>query len=179
MIGGVAAIARQCACHRLFMRPLESCLDMRPTPVQARARRCRLRLAAVAGPMVTTLAITAAGCASANGAPTPNEVDAAIRARTAEAGIRIEAQAPLPPDVDPTDGVTQEEAVARIAQEGDRRSVTFRSTWPSVRESPWTAVFPEIVDAMMRAKESPSDNLRQMPPPPSSSTPEVELLPMN
>ena len=90
VIGGVAAIARQCACHRLFMRPLESCLDMRPTPVQARARRCRLRLAAVAGPMVTTLAITAAGCASANGAPTPNEVDAAIRARTAEAGIRIE-----------------------------------------------------------------------------------------
>ena len=99
-------------CHRLFMRPLESCFDMRPTPVQARARRCRLRLAAVAGPMVTTLAITAAGCASAKGAPTPNEVDAAIRARTAEAGIHIEAQGPLPPDVDPTDGVTQEEAVA-------------------------------------------------------------------
>ena len=94
------------------MRPLESCFDMRLTPVQARARRYRLRLAAVAGPMVTTLAITAAGCASANGAPTPNEVDAAIRARTAEAGIRIEAQGPLPPDVDPTDGVTQEEAVA-------------------------------------------------------------------
>src|SRR5262245_50681307 len=45
------------------------------------------------------------------GAPTPEDVDAGIRARTA-AGIRLAGDEPLPPDVNLTDGLTQEEAVA-------------------------------------------------------------------
>ena len=52
------------------------------------------------------------GCASTNGAPTQADLDGAIRARTAAMGIRLERQEPLPPDVDLTDGLTQEEAVA-------------------------------------------------------------------
>ena len=46
-----------------------------------------------------------------NGAPTPADVDAAVRARTA-AGIRLDGQPSLPPDVNLSDGLTQEEAVA-------------------------------------------------------------------
>ena len=52
------------------------------------------------------------GCASTNGAPTQADLDEAIRARTAAMGIRLERQEPLPPDVNLTDGLTQEEAVA-------------------------------------------------------------------
>lgn len=47
-----------------------------------------------------------------NGAPTTADVDAAIRGRTAGAGIRVAGTASLPPDVNLTDGLTQEEAVA-------------------------------------------------------------------
>ena len=47
-----------------------------------------------------------------NGAPTTADVDTAIRSRTADAGLRLEGTAPLPPDVNLTDGLTQEEAVA-------------------------------------------------------------------
>ena len=50
-------------------------------------------------------------CASTNGAPTQTDLDAAIRERTA-AGIRLEGQPSLPPDVNLADGLTQEEAVA-------------------------------------------------------------------
>ncbi len=50
-------------------------------------------------------------CASTNGAPTRTDLDAAIRERTA-AGIRLEGQPSLPPDVNLADGLTQEEAVA-------------------------------------------------------------------
>jgi outer membrane protein, heavy metal efflux system len=53
-----------------------------------------------------------AGCATMEGAPTPRDVDEAIRARTANRGIRLEGQEPLPPDVNLGDGLTQEEAVA-------------------------------------------------------------------
>jgi outer membrane protein, heavy metal efflux system len=53
-----------------------------------------------------------AGCVTTNGAPTPRDVDDSIRARTAAAGIRLDAQQPLPPDVNLADGLTQEEAVA-------------------------------------------------------------------
>ena len=47
-----------------------------------------------------------------SGAPTTADLDAAIRGRTAAAGLRGEGKAALPPDVNPTDGLTQEEAVA-------------------------------------------------------------------
>ena len=56
--------------------------------------------------------VASAGCASTNGAPTPRDVDAAIRARTAEARLRLDDEAALPPDVNLADGLTQEEAVA-------------------------------------------------------------------
>jgi cobalt-zinc-cadmium efflux system outer membrane protein len=62
--------------------------------------------------LVATIALTSGACATMHDAPTPATVDAAIRARTAAVGIRIDNEAPLPPDVSLTDGLTQEEAVA-------------------------------------------------------------------
>ena len=56
--------------------------------------------------------IACAGCASTQGAPSHADLDAAIRARSVPAGLRLEADAPLPPDVRLDDGLTQEEAVA-------------------------------------------------------------------
>lgn len=61
--------------------------------------------------IVMTVAFGCAGCASMNGAPTRNDVDEAIRARTA-AGIRLDSQEAVPPDVNLADGLSQEEAVA-------------------------------------------------------------------
>ena len=61
--------------------------------------------------VMTTMAFGCAGCVSMNGAPTRNDVDDAIRARTA-AGIRLDSQEAVPPDVNLSDGLTQEEAVA-------------------------------------------------------------------
>ena len=61
--------------------------------------------------LVLILTVWVGGCASTGGGPTPADLDAAIRARTAS-GIRVEGHASLPPDVNPTDGLTQEEAVA-------------------------------------------------------------------
>ena len=63
--------------------------------------------------VVGSAAFLGSGCATINGAPTPEDVDAAVRARTANRGIRLEGQDDtLPPDVNLSDGVTQEEAVA-------------------------------------------------------------------
>jgi cobalt-zinc-cadmium efflux system outer membrane protein len=62
--------------------------------------------------VATTVVALNLGCASTNGAPTQAALDEAIRARTAATGIRLEQQDPLPPDVNLTDGLTQEEAVA-------------------------------------------------------------------
>ncbi len=62
-------------------------------------------------PLLGLVAIACAGCASLNGAPSTREVDAAIRGRAAT-GLRLDASATFPPDVDLSDGVTQEEAVA-------------------------------------------------------------------
>ena len=62
-----------------------------------------------------SLALVAAaltGCAAVTNAPTTMDVDTAIRARTAERGLRLDRQGALPPDVDLSDGLTQEEAVA-------------------------------------------------------------------
>ena len=56
--------------------------------------------------------LAGAGCASTQGAPTRADLDTAIRARTAAAGIRVDSEAPLPPDVNLGDGLTQDEAVA-------------------------------------------------------------------
>jgi outer membrane protein, heavy metal efflux system len=56
-------------------------------------------------------AVASAGCASMGGAPARDDLDAAIRARTATAGIRVDEQASFPPDVNLADGITQEEAV--------------------------------------------------------------------
>jgi cobalt-zinc-cadmium efflux system outer membrane protein len=61
--------------------------------------------------IVMAVALSCAGCASMNGAPTRNDVDEAIRARTA-AGIRLDSEVAVPPDVNLADGLTQEEAVA-------------------------------------------------------------------
>jgi len=58
------------------------------------------------------LIVVGTGCATMDGAPTPRDVDEAIRARTAAAGIRLDSQETLPPDVNIADGLTQEEAVA-------------------------------------------------------------------
>ena len=41
--------------------------------------------------LVATIALTSGACATMNGAPTPATVDAAIRARTAAVGIRLDA----------------------------------------------------------------------------------------
>ena len=63
--------------------------------------------------VVGSAALLGSGCATINGAPTPEEVDAAVRERTANRGIRLEGpDDTLPPDVNLSDGVTQEEAVA-------------------------------------------------------------------
>ena len=62
--------------------------------------------------LVAIVAGFGAGCATMEGAPTPRDVDEAIRERTADTGIRLESQESLPPDVNLTDGLTQEEAVA-------------------------------------------------------------------
>ena len=56
--------------------------------------------------------VASVACASTNGAPTSGDVDTAIRARTVPTGIRLEREAPMPPDVNLADGLTQEEAVA-------------------------------------------------------------------
>lgn len=63
--------------------------------------------------LVCLLALVCAttGCASTKGAPARTDLDAAIRERTA-AGIRLDDQPSLPPDVNLVDGLTQEEAVA-------------------------------------------------------------------
>jgi outer membrane protein, heavy metal efflux system len=71
--------------------------------VTARPMSCAAVIAAVA---------LSLGCASTSGAPTPADVNKAIRGRTVATGIRLEAQDQLPPDVNLTDGLTQEEAVA-------------------------------------------------------------------
>jgi len=52
------------------------------------------------------------GCASTNGVPTIQDVDASIRARSPEAALRMGAAGQTPPDVNIADGLTQEEAVA-------------------------------------------------------------------
>ena len=62
--------------------------------------------------LAAALALAGAACASTQGAPTRADVDTAIRARTASAGIRVDSEAPLPPDVNLGDGLTQDEAVA-------------------------------------------------------------------
>jgi outer membrane protein, heavy metal efflux system len=62
--------------------------------------------------VATLVVVLNLGCATTNGAPTQADLDEAIRARTAAMGIRLERQEPLPPDVNLTDGLTQEEAVA-------------------------------------------------------------------
>ena len=64
-----------------------------PVGSDGRARRSILPALAAA------LTLAGAGCASTQGAPTRSDVDAAIRARTASAGIRLNSEAPLPPDV--------------------------------------------------------------------------------
>ena len=56
--------------------------------------------------------IASAGCASTGGAPTTTDVDTAIRARTPAAGLRLDREAAMPPDVTLSDGLSQEEAVA-------------------------------------------------------------------
>src|SRR5690349_1735709 len=67
----------------------------------------------VARVLLATLAVASAGCATMSGAPAPGDVDAAIRARTADRGLRVVGgDNALPPGVDLTDGITQEEAVA-------------------------------------------------------------------
>ena len=40
--------------------------------------------------VVWSAALLGSGCATINGAPTPEDVDAAVRARTADRGIRLE-----------------------------------------------------------------------------------------
>jgi cobalt-zinc-cadmium efflux system outer membrane protein len=65
----------------------------------------------VARALVAATAVVSAGCATMGGAPTTGDVDVAIRERMA-GGLRLEAQEPLPPDANITDGLTQEEAVA-------------------------------------------------------------------
>jgi cobalt-zinc-cadmium efflux system outer membrane protein len=62
--------------------------------------------------LAAALALAGAACASTQGAPTRADVDTAIRARTASAGIRVDSEAPLPPDVNLGDGLAQDEAVA-------------------------------------------------------------------
>jgi len=57
----------------------------------------------VTGPRVgyviaLTLVVCSTGCATMEGAPTPRDVDEAIRARTAAPGIRLDSQNTLPPD---------------------------------------------------------------------------------
>jgi cobalt-zinc-cadmium efflux system outer membrane protein len=61
---------------------------------------------------IVMLTLLVGGCATMSGAPTVGDLDAAIRARTAETGLRLGRQDPLPPDVEVADGLTQEEAVA-------------------------------------------------------------------
>lgn len=56
--------------------------------------------------------LASAGCASTQGAPSHADLDAAIRARSVPAGLRLDADAALPPDARLDDGLTQEEAVA-------------------------------------------------------------------
>ncbi len=77
-----------------------------------REPRHALRAANLALSAAVALVVGSTGCASTNGAPSHLDVDAAIRDRTAEARLRLEEQAPLPPDVSLADGLTQEEAVA-------------------------------------------------------------------
>ena len=62
--------------------------------------------------LAMALVMGGAGCATMDGAPTPGDVDEAIRARTAASGLRLDNEQPLPPDVNLADGLTQEEAVA-------------------------------------------------------------------
>ena len=62
--------------------------------------------------IIAVVVIASTGCATLGGAPSPADVDTAIRARTADRGIRLGGEQPLPPDVNLEDGVTQEEAVA-------------------------------------------------------------------
>ena len=73
--------------------------------------RMRKAAWAIARALVAAVAVVSAGCATTGGAPTPGDVDAAIRARM-PGGLRLEGQEPLPPDVNIADGLTQEEAVA-------------------------------------------------------------------
>jgi cobalt-zinc-cadmium efflux system outer membrane protein len=61
--------------------------------------------------IIALVVMSSAGCATMNGAPTVRDVDNGIRSR-GSSGLRLDAQDPLPPDVNLADGVTQEEAVA-------------------------------------------------------------------
>lgn len=74
--------------------------------------------------VLVTAVVLSAGCASMHGAPTKADIDTAIRERTQTTGIRVDDQAPLPPDVNLADGVTEEEAVAAALW----NSPSFRAT---------------------------------------------------
>src|SRR5262249_35500975 len=65
-----------------------------------------------ARPYVAAAAMLSAGCASARGVPTIQDVEASIRAHSPDAAFRTNATSQTPPGVDLADGVTQEEAVA-------------------------------------------------------------------
>jgi hypothetical protein len=79
------------------------------------------------GWLLAILAMTSTGCATMNGAATPADVDAAVRARTA-AGLRGDAETPLAPGVNLDDGVTQEEAVEVALW----NSPSFQATLPDL-----------------------------------------------
>jgi len=67
---------------------------------------------ALVGLCLTVATTMSNGCASTNGVPTIQDVDASIRARSPEAALRMGAAGQTPPDVNIADGLTQEEAVA-------------------------------------------------------------------
>src|SRR4026208_1942789 len=85
-------------CHRTFIAELETWRYCVYIPAERR------RDSMVTGPRVgyviaLTLVVCSTGCATMEGAPTPRDVDEAIRARTAAPGIRLDSQNTLPPDV--------------------------------------------------------------------------------
>jgi cobalt-zinc-cadmium efflux system outer membrane protein len=77
-----------------------------------RQKRAGRHVARLAGLAAAAIVVVSSGCASTNGAPTHVDVDAAIRARTADGRLRLDGQAALPPGIDLKDGLTQQEAVA-------------------------------------------------------------------
>ena len=123
--------------------------------------------------IVMTVAFGCAGCASMNGAPTPDDLDAAIRAERRLPGFGSTAGGPFPPDVNLADGLTQGGGRRHrpLEQSGLLRNPIFSLLFPSgPKQLEWTLQFPFEALAASRRVSPPHSSTRRRSASGSSGT---------